>query len=57
MGFYKNVPEGRDSNGFSIALLSLEGQLIKAHDKRQRSHGVEPPIGTVPRGHFITRET
>ena len=50
MGFYQSVPEGRDGIGFSIALLSLADKVIKAHDQRQRSHGVEPPIGTVALG-------
>ena len=49
-GLLSIVPEGRDGIGFSIALLSLADKVIKAHDKRQRSHGVEPPIGTVALG-------
>jgi hypothetical protein len=50
VGFYQSSPEGRASIGFPIVLLSLTDKLIKAHDKRQRSHGVEPPAETVSLG-------
>jgi hypothetical protein len=50
VGFYQSSPEGRASIGFPIVLLSLADKLIKAHDKRQRSHGVEPPAETVSLG-------